>query len=295
MRLRWILVGLLVLLICALVPLSADAAEMLTVFLNGEYVQMYREAYLIGVVAAEMPAVYELAALEAQAVAARTRTVGTSCRSHPRADVCGESSCCQGYLDEAEQQARWGEDTDYYRARIQEAVATTRGVIMTYDNEPIEVLYHAVSGGYTENVEAVYKEALPYLRGVASPGEEGSPGYETMMTFTQAELASAFPDEVRGGVVALEVLERSDSGRVLSIRVGVHEMTGRVFRSALGLKSTNFTIAGDGDMVVISQRGYGHGVGMSQAGANAMALEGATYEEILLHYYTGVEMTVLAD
>ncbi|MCL1964745.1 MAG: stage II sporulation protein D [Firmicutes bacterium] len=291
MRKKWILFGVFVFLLCALIPLTARADDVITVFADGAVIRMDREAYLAGVVAAEMPASYEMEALKAQAVAARTRTMH-ACQSHPETDVCTDSTCCQGYLTEEEQKARWGMDTEQYRARVREAVDATRGIIITYSDEPIEVLYHAVSGGYTEDAEQVFHEALPYLRGVISPGEENAPGYETVRVFTQDELAMAFSEKPP---VVIEVLRRSDSGRVTEIRVGAHTMSGRLFRSALELKSTNFTLQNLGDSIIVTQHGYGHGVGMSQAGANAMAKAGKTFNEILLHYYTGVDLSILVE
>ncbi len=288
---KWKVAALIIGLLCVLVPLTARSEGDLTVSIDGKPVRMGMEDYLVCVVAAEMPASYEMEALKAQAIAARTRVAGTGCRSHPEVDVCTDSTCCQGFLDQQAQARRWGEDTEAYRARILEAVRETEGLIMTYDGEPIEVLYHAVSGGYTEDVEQVYHEALPYLRAVPSPGEEDASGYETVQTFTQAELCAAFPDAANKGRVVLRVLERSDTGRVTKLSVGPFTMTGRVFRSALGLKSTNFTLDIGEDAVTIRQKGYGHGVGMSQAGANAMARSGAKCLDILSHYYTGVCFT----
>ncbi len=292
---KWVVAGLLAAALCALMPLSAEAKETLRVFDGMEVVEMTWEEYLVCVVAGEMPAEYEEEALKAQAVAARTRAVRGRCLSHSDADVCTDSRCCQAFLTEEEQDARWGEDAALYRARILEAVRETGSLILTYDGEPIEVLYHAVSGGQTEDVEAVYPNALPYLRSVPSPGEEDASRFETVQTFDDEALAAIFPDEAADGVVALEVLDRSDSGRVLTIRVGAHTMSGRLFRSALGLSSTNFEIEREDGTVTISQRGYGHGVGMSQAGANAMAKSGATFADILFHYYTGVAISVRTE
>ena len=289
---KMILIGILLAALCALLPLTARADDTLTVWHEGKMTRMSREAYLIGVVAAEMPASYEMEALKAQAVAARTRTM-RRCRAHPGADVCTDSACCQGYLTDEAQRARWGLETEMYRARVKEAVDATRGIVITYGDEPIEVLYHAVSGGYTEDAEQVFREALPYLRSVASPGEEGAPGFETTQTFAQDTLIAVFPDEKPP--IRVEVTGRSNSGRVTAVRVGAHTMTGRLFRSALGLKSTIFELESIGDTLVIRQRGYGHGVGMSQAGANAMAKTGSTFAEILLHYYTGVALSLLAE
>lgn len=288
---KWVIGGLLAAL-CAFAPIVARA-EVVNVCNGKAIAQMDMDAYLACVVAAEMPASYEAEALKAQAVAARTRAAFTACASWPGADVCVDSTCCQGYLDEAEQAARWGDDAPLYREKIEGAVRATKGLIMTYDGEPIEVLYHAVSGGHTENAEDVFKTALPYLRGVESPGEEDAARFKTTDVFSQEALSALFPNEAEDGEVRLEVLERSDSGRVMSLRVGRHTMSGRTFRSALGLTSTDFELIPADGFVTIVQHGYGHGVGMSQAGANAMAEAGATFEEILTHYYTGVCITKL--
>ena len=129
--------------------------------------------------------------------------------------------------------------------------------------------------------------ALPYLRGVKSPGEENANGYQTEQVFTKKEIAETFPDAIENGKIVLEILARSQSGRVSLMRVGRLMITGRMFRSALGLRSTNFELSWREDQIVITQTGYGHGVGMSQAGANAMANNGADYKAILSHYYTG--------
>jgi stage II sporulation protein D len=265
---------------------AADTAP--RVLMDGKIIQMEREEYLVGVVAAEMPALYHIEALKAQAVAAHTRVVSGRCRQNMDANVCADSACCQGYIDELERLAKWGADADKMNERVHEAVAATEGLIMFYDGEPIEVLYHAISGGYTADVEDVYANALPYLRGVASPGEEQARGYQTEQVFTKKEIAEAFPDAIENGKIVLEILERSQSGRVTLIRVGRLTMTGRMFRSALGLRSTNFELSAREDQIVIAQTGYGHGVGMSQAGANAMANDGADYMTILSHYYTGI-------
>lgn len=289
--LKWTVGALVLLLLLSLLPAYAKGeTEHLLVHDGETMVSMEMEQYLLCVVAAEMPASYEMEALKAQAVAARTRIAGSRCATWVGADVCTQSACCQGYLDEAGQNARWKDDADLYRNRVSQAVADTQGIIMTYGGKPIEVLYHAISGGQTEDVEQVYKNALPYLRSVASPGEESARGFKRESAVLKRDLCKLFPEEAVDGDVYLEILERSESGRVLLMQVGAHTMTGRTFRGALSLASTNFDIEDVGDAVVISQRGYGHGVGMSQAGANAMAEDGASYRDILLHYYTGISL-----
>lgn len=283
-------VFVVILLITLMNHTNAVADTALRVSIDGNIVQMDLEEYLIGVVAAEMPAFYPLEALKAQAVAARTRAVSSRCPRYEDADICAESTCCQGFLDESERLEKWGEDAGIMTEKILEAVQSTRSVVMLYDGEPIEVLYHAVSGGYTEDVEEVFSNSLPYLRGIASPGEEDSKNYMTEQVFTKQEIIAAFPDAVENGKIQLEILERSESGRVTQIKVGRFTMSGRLFRSALLLKSTNFELSMRDDQIVITQKGYGHGVGMSQAGASAMAREGFGYEAILTHYYTGITL-----
>ncbi len=292
---KWLIGALLAAALSGLIPLPAKAESSIRVFDGKKTVSMAEDDYLVCVVAAEMPAAYQEEALKAQAIAARTRVAKGHCASHPKADVCVDSGCCQGFLDEAGQEARWGDDAKLYKSKIRQAVEETHGLILTYDEEPIEVLYHAVSGGWTEDVEDVYVEALPYLRAVSSPGEEEAKGFETMSSVTDSDLASMFPEEEEEGTVALEVLERSETGRVMWLRVGKHTMTGRTFRKALGLTSTNFDILREDGKVTFLQHGYGHGVGMSQAGAEAMAKVGARYDEILLHYYTGVTISLRMD
>ena len=262
------------------------------------------EEYLIGVVAAEIPALYHEQALCAQAVAARTRVVaglrrlgGTGCSAHPGADICGDSAHCQAWMDNHALRRRWGADYATHLRKITTAVQSTHGQVMTYGGEPILVLYHAVSGGATEDVERVFAQALPYLRSVESPGEEGAARYQSEQRFAQQAAAdalnAAFPGaglSAEGLPGALAVLGRFDSGRAEMVRVGELTVPGTVFRRALGLFSTNFVLAFEGEELVVRQRGHGHGVGMSQAGANALAQAGYGYADILRHYYTGIDV-----
>ncbi|MCL2811602.1 MAG: stage II sporulation protein D [Clostridia bacterium] len=262
------------------------------------------DEYLIGVVAAEMPALYHQEALRAQAVAARTRTVagllslgGKGCSAHPGADICGNSAHCQAWMSDQTLRQRWGADYATHLHKITAAVQATSGQVMTYDGEPILVLYHAVSGGITENVEHVFAQVLPYLRGVESPGEEGASRYQNEQRFTYQAAAEALNAAFPGAALSaaalpdtLFVLGRFDSGRVGTVRVGGVTVEGTAFRRALGLFSTNFFLAFEGGELIIHQRGHGHGVGMSQAGADAMARSGHGYLDILGHYYAGIQI-----
>lgn len=265
------------------------------------------ESYVAGVVAAEMPASWPEEALACQAVAARTRAVsscksygGAGCRSHPDADLCTDSACCQGWLSPEERQAKWGDSWQPMEERVEQAVRATFGQVLTYEGEPIEVLYHAASGGQTEDAAAVFSRSVPYLCSVESPGEESYEGYAVEQRFSLAEatelLLAAFPDcgvEASALPSQLELISLSDTGRVQEMRVGNQRVQGKELRAALGLRSTLFTWETEGDTLIFRVRGYGHGVGMSQAGARAMAASGSQCQEILAHYYPGTVLTQL--
>jgi len=260
------------------------------------------DEYLLGVVAAEMPASYHLEALKAQTVAARTRLAAPPKASHPQASVCTDSGCCQGYLSPRARLERWGEDSEAYEKRIRQALREADGLILTYEGEPIQMLYHAVSGGRTEDAAQVFSQSLPYLQSVESPGEEGSAKYETRSQWSCQEAATllnaAFPQahaeaEMLGAQLA--VRETSPSGRALWVQVGDQLVSGTDFRKALSLNSTWLSIHCTQSLLTVTQRGYGHGVGMSQAGANAMAARGGAMADILSHYYPGTQLHEIAS
>ncbi|MBQ9988565.1 MAG: stage II sporulation protein D [Clostridia bacterium] len=267
-----------------------------------EIIEMDMEAYLLGVVAAEMPASFEMEALKAQAVAARTYTwqkvTQGGCREG--ADICTDSTHCQAYRDAQARRSGWGRAADEYESKIRRAVAQTHGEILTYQGEPILALFHSTSGGKTENVENVYAQALPYLQSVDSPGEEKAPRYERTVSMSAAAFIrqlkaenNSFACTAKRLPQAISEPERTPSGRVAQIKIANKTFTGRQMRKALGLDSTNFSISVNNNKVYITTRGYGHGVGMSQYGADAMAKAGCEYDAILCHYYTGVEITAL--
>lgn len=265
------------------------------------------ERYVFLATAAEMPAVYHPAALQAQAIAIRTRAIhdcralgGNGCTLHPDHDLCTDASCCQAYLSEDALRVRWGDDFALYEARICEAVAATAGQILTYDGLPIEVLYHACSGGKTEDAAAVFAEARPYLVSVSSPGEETASAYAAETAYTLADtmsrLNAAFPaacltPDGFSGQVRLQ--SSTASGRIATVLVGQTLVSGTDFRRALDLRSTRITWEVAGDTVIFRTHGYGHGVGMSQVGANVMAAEGSSCRDILLHYYPGTQLALL--
>ncbi len=291
-------------------PLATDstqlcAPERIRVYddATGRTLDMEFEEYIYCVTASEMPALREPEALKAQAVAARTYallklTQGGCGRGG--ADICADSGHCQAFHTPDELRRGWGERADEAEARVRRAVEQTRGLILTYDGAPINALFHASSGGHTEDVENVYSEALPYLRGVDSPGEEQYSGYYSTREFSQsdfraraAELGCALDaDAPLVEQVCIEAL--TDAGQVAVLRIGDGALSGRQARKAFSLRSQCFDIAFDDEGgVIFDVRGFGHGVGMSQNGADAMAREGCDFEQILKHYYTGVALTRL--
>ncbi len=264
-----------------------------------ERVMMDLEEYVVGVVAAEMPAYYDFEALKAQAVATRTYTlygmVHGGCHTDPGADVCTNSKCCQAYSSRERMQNSWGNDYVKNYNRVAQAVMETAGEVLVYDGKLCDALYHACSGGQTEDSENVYANAIPYLRGVESPYED--PMREEDVDFGEdavAELIAAkYPESgitsenVRGGI---EIKSTYPSGRVKELRLGKTVITGKQARSLFGLRSTMFTFRWGEEAIVFHTKGFGHGVGLSQNGANGMAKHGSTYREILLHYYTGASL-----
>lgn len=282
-------------------PVSSDAE--VEVWDGEKALHMSLTDYIIGVTAAEMPVSFELEALKAQAVAARTFTAKhltgeLRCRSG--CTVCTSTACCQAYVSVDDMRKNWGSNFDKYYARIREAVLGTDGLVLTCGGELVTALYHSSSGGRTENCEAVFAVALPYLVSVESEGEEEFPEYSTERSWTTAEFVKLinekFPDAfMTDPEKDVQVWQRTESGRITLIRLGGTVRTGQQLRIALRLRSTNASFAFEDGRVTVTCLGYGHGVGMSQVGADAMAKRGAGFEEILKHYYTGVELTRLPD
>lgn len=267
-------------------------------------VVMPLEEYVKGVVAAEMPASFPEEALKAQAVVARTYAVrrmrvfgGAGCDRHPAADVCTDPATHQAYAGEDELRRRWG-SVRYgaYRQRIDQAVEATRGQILMFDGRPIDAVYHSTSGGRTEAAEHVWGQPVPYLTSVPSPYEERAPRALQTLHVSWAELRERLRVDVTAaatggsGTAVLEALETAPSGRIKRMRIGDATLDGREVRERLRLNSTWFSWEVDAHGVTFSVRGYGHGVGMSQYGAEGMARRGSTYEAILAHYYPGTNL-----
>lgn len=242
------------------------------------------EEYVVGVVAAEMPAAFGEEALKAQAVAARTYQV-RQMRAAGAEGVLYDVG--QAYLDEAGQKAKWGEKYGFYAAKIRKAVRETAGEIMVYGGEPILAAFHAQSAGRTEDAAYVWAEAVPYLKSVDSSGDREAPDHRMTVKFSEKEL------EAKLGSGDVKVLSRTDAGYVTEVQAGEKILSGAELRQALGLRSTNFTIETKGSAILFTTLGYGHGAGMSQYGAGALAEQGKNYHEILRHYYTGIDFQLL--
>ena len=267
---------------------------------TGEVEAVPIDTYLCNVVSAEMPADFELEALKAQAVVARTYTIyKIQNKKHDNADICDDSSCCQAWISKEDRLARWDEDKKENNwAKIEQCVNETKGKIITYNGAPINAFFHSNSGGTTELPVNVWGGGtnLPYLQVVETAGEEGYTQYSSEVIFTQDELIEKLKTKYEDITIDfnndedLKILDYTDSGRVKTVKFGNHELSGTETRSLLDLRSTNFEIIKENGNIKFSVKGYGHGVGMSQTGADTLAKEGKTYEDIIKHFYVGVEI-----
>lgn len=267
---------------------------------DGQITEMSMAEYLWGVVAAEMPASFEPEALRAQAVCARTYSLWKlRAASHEQdgADVCADSSCCQAYLTHEDAVQRWGEGSaSVYSAKIAGAVADTDGQVLTYGGTPIQAVFFSSASGATEDAEAVWGRALPYLVSVDSPEGDEVPNYRSTVTLTADQVKKLVLDAGLGADLSGEPsgwfqgLARTASGRVASVELGGVSLSGGAARSLFALRSACFDVTEQDGVFTFSVTGYGHGVGMSQYGANAMAKAGSGWKDILAHYYTGAQL-----
>ena len=268
---------------------------------SGQIEELPIDEYLYGVVSSEMPANYEAEALKAQAIVARTYTIYqimNNSGKHPGADICDNSSCCQAWISKDERLSKWApEEAESNWNKIVDAVNSTSGKIITYQNKPINAFFHSNSGGKTESSLNIWGGIdYPYLKSVETAGEEGYTQYSSEAKFTKEELLNKLKEKYEDCEIdysqenCIQILEYTTSGRVKTIKFGNKEIAGTEARTILGLRSTNFTFTISGDEIIFSVIGYGHGVGMSQTGADALAKSGSNCEEIIKHFYTDVEI-----
>jgi len=267
---------------------------------TGEVEEVYIEDYLCNVIAAEMPANFEVEALKAQAIVARTYTMHKVKQGskHENADICDEASCCQAWISKEDRYAKWEDGTEEQNwLKIRNAVAETEGKVITYNGEYINAFFHANSGGTTENVINVWGgTGYPYLQAVETSGEETYTQYSSTAVLSRQDFISKIivyhPDFVIDFEKedCIQILEHTEAGRVKTIKIGNLQLGGAEVRNIFGLKSANFTIIKDAENITFNVIGSGHGVGMSQTGADSLAKQGKTCEEIIKHYYKGVEI-----
>lgn len=264
-----------------------------------EVEQVDLDNYLCNVVSAEMPANYEIEALKAQAIVARTYTIYKILnKKHDNADICDDSTCCQAWISKEDRLARWEESSKESNwQKICDCVNSTKGKVITYDNKPIDAFFHSNSGGTTEIPVNVWGgTGYPYLQSVQTSGEDAYTQYLSEASFNQEELLNKLKEKYSDISIDfsnsedVKILEYTESNRVKTVKFGNHELSGVEARTLFGLKSTNFEISREEEKIKFSVKGYGHGVGMSQTGADAMAKQGSTAEEIIKHFYTGVEI-----
>ncbi len=277
---------------------SSDANIQFRLLTDDGICTISMDKYLFQVVAAEMPASFELEALKAQTIAARTYALykiqnGPS-QNHPEADLCTDSSCCSAYITEENARINWGNKQDEYAEKIRRAVSETDGQAILYNGAPIDAVFHSSSSGATESAALVWGADVPYLSSVSSPENESTvPNYESRVEVPEETFRTTFLKEYPNADLSgspeqwFGVPSRSDAGKVLSLSIGGVSVTGRSIRSLFNLRSTAFSISFEGDTIVFSVTGYGHGVGMSQYGANVYAASGWDCQKILTWYYQG--------
>lgn len=259
------------------------------------------DEYIACVVSAEMPVSYDIEALKAQAIVARTYTIYkiTTSKKHHNADICDKSTCCQAWISKEDRLKKWKEEeANKNWNKILEAVNATVGRIITYKEEPINAFFHANSGGKTEVPFYVWGgSGYPYLQVVETAGEENYSQYKSEVEFTKKEFEEKVKKEHKDFKIdykekaCINIEERDDSNRVVTVKLGNLKLSGVETRTLLGLRSANFKVKIEGDNIKFSVIGYGHGVGMSQTGADSLAKQGKTHEEIIKHFYTGVQIT----
>lgn len=256
--------------------------------------QLPLEEYLVGVVAAEMPAEFEIEALKAQALSARTYIVNYLMTSDRRgvpegADV-DDTVNFQVYKSDDELRNQWEKDYPWKIKKIREAVAATSGQILTYEGSPIYAAFFSTSNGFTENSEDYWSSPRPYLKSVESPWDVNTEKFNGKVIVPVSEFEEKLGVQLKNSQDIGKIIERTKGNRVAKVDVNGKILTGKEIRETLELKSSDFTWERKGNNIVIHTKGFGHGVGMSQYGANGMAKEGKTYEEIVQHYYSGAQI-----
>ena len=288
---------LLILIIIILLPIAilitpkgevekvVDNKEIVVVNLksNEDIIQMSLDDYLVGVVGIEMPASFNIEALKAQAIAARTFAY-----NYLNNNEINISTSVQGYISNEKMKDKWKEKYDFYFNKIKEAVTSTNNMVIKYNDEIIKSYYFSMSNGKTEDSLVVFNEELPYIKEVDSSFEEELTNFSSSTSFSNENFCNLL--SINPCVINIDKIERDDSNRVKNIIINSTEYNGIDFRRILSLRSTDFEIELLDNEIVITTKGYGHGVGMSQYGANYLANNGYNYEQILKYYYKDIDI-----
>lgn len=254
------------------------------------------EEYVLSVISSEMPATFHEEALKAQSILVRTFVINkliSGCSNIKEGNIC-DTTHCQAYLNINERKKTWGKDGEEYLKKIKEIVKETKGKVLAYNDKLVKYpQYFSTSSGNTEDAVSVFSEDVPYLKSVESPGEEISPKYESEISISLSDFKNKIKKDIPNSNLGknineeVKILNRNTGGTVDDIKIGEAIIKGKEFRKIFSLNSANFTIEILDDKINIKCLGYGHGVGMSQWGANVMAREGKKYDEILEHYFKG--------
>ncbi len=275
-----------------------ENVETIAVFRTSESktVDMTMFEYVCGSVAAEMPLVYHEEALKAQAVACYTNALRlkNSEKSSTSGNISDDTTVHQGYIDEQQRREKWGDDFDKYEAKLKKAVKAVENQALYYSGELCVAAFYAISSGTTENAENIWGTPVDYLKSVDSAGDKLSPQYASTVTLTKDDFIKHGKalgiNDISSLKNAVKITKKSDVGTVLSVTVCGEKYSGEELRSVFSLRSPVFTVKTDESSVTFSVKGYGHGVGLSQYGADYLARQGQSYTEILHHYYTGVDI-----
>ena len=247
------------------------------------------EEYIKGVVAGEMPATFELEALKAQAVASRSYAMYQMTATKDKDYDVLNTTANQVYLTDQELKNNWKNEYEQKINKINKAITETTGEYLTYKGQIVNAMFFSTSTGKTENSEEVFVSALPYLRSVDSKWDEASPVYTDTYTFDLKDFYSKLSLPYNENL-KIEITAKTSTGRIKKLKINDQELNGRYFATKLSLRSNYFTITQNNDKITINTKGFGHGVGMSQYGANGMAKEGYKYDQILKHYYQNTEI-----
>ena len=247
------------------------------------------EEYIKGVVAGEMPATFELEALKAQAVASRSYAMYQMTATKDKDYDVLNTTANQVYLTDQELKNNWKNEYEQKINKINKAITETTGEYLTYKGQIVNAMFFSTSTGKTENSEEVFVSALPYLRSVDSKWDEASPVYTDTYTFDLKDFYSKLSLPYNENL-KIEITAKTSTGRIKKLKINDQELNGRDFATKLSLRSNYFTITQNNDKITINTKGFGHGVGMSQYGANGMAKEGYKYDQILKHYYQNTEI-----